>query len=94
MLRQKMRNIPLSRDEGQCAAVVRGVRKFSKLPTLPHTIKLWLKPVTLFIIGKGILFPKGPLHKCPHGDEPSEKNIQNFLISMTNHIHRECECEL
>ncbi|CAB1431638.1 unnamed protein product [Pleuronectes platessa] len=36
-----MRNIPLSRDEGQCAAVMRGVRKFTKLPTLPYTRGPW-----------------------------------------------------
>lgn len=47
MLKQKMRNIPLSRDEGQCAVVVCGVRKFNKLPTLPFTTRPWLKPVTL-----------------------------------------------
>lgn len=39
MLKQKMRNILLSRDEGQCAAVVRGVGKFTKLPTLPCTMR-------------------------------------------------------
>lgn len=38
MLKQKTQNILLSRDKGQCAAVVCGVRKFTKLPTLPQTI--------------------------------------------------------
>ena len=75
MLKQKMRNIPLSRDEGQCAAVMRGVRKFTKLPTLPYTRGPWVKPVTLFITGRGIFFSspqKGPEQECPPRDEQSE----------------------
>lgn len=73
MLKQKVQNIPLSRDGGQCAAVVRGVRKFSKLPTLPYTIRSQLKPVTLFIIGKGILFSQG----CTHTEMKHQERKKN-----------------
>lgn len=69
MLKQKMWNIPLSRDEGQCAAVVRGVRKITKLPTLAYTIRSQFRACNAL----HYLFPQGLVPKCPHRDEPSEK---------------------
>lgn len=48
MLKQKTLNILLSRDEGRCAAAVRGVRKFTELPTLPFTMR---KPISLCVPG-------------------------------------------
>lgn len=80
MLKQKMWNILLSRDEGQCAAVVRGVRKFTKLPTLPYTMR---RPVMLLIIKRGILFPPGLVPKRSRRDEPSEKGRYIYQTSSS-----------
>lgn len=46
-----------------------------------------LKLVTLFIIGRGILFPQGPVPKCPHRDEPSEKKIYRTSASAWQGLH-------
>lgn len=84
MLKQKTQSIPLTRDEGQCAAAVRGVRKFTKLPTLPCTIRSGLRPVKLFIIGRGNSVSIRASAKVPtQGWAIRGKHNQNFLISMT-----------
>lgn len=79
MLKQKTLNILLSRDEGRCAAAVRGVRKFTELPTLPFTMR---KPISLCVPG-GRNF--GPMMASILELKQDIKKKLYFLVKMTQH---------